>query len=65
VRAHDLSLEGCKIEFVDRPAFGERVWIKFDSLEAIEASVRWVAGHVGGVQFLRPLHHAVLERLVS
>lgn len=61
----DLSPEGCKIEFVERPGLGERVWVKFDNLEALEGSVRWVAGHVGGVQFERPLHAAVFDRLSS
>jgi hypothetical protein len=44
---------------------GERVWVKFDGLEAIEGSVRWVDGHTGGVQFTRPLHEAVFERLAA
>jgi len=29
----DVSPSGCKMEFVDRPAFRERVWVKFDGLE--------------------------------
>jgi hypothetical protein len=63
VAVYDLSAEGCKVEFVERPAIGERVWVKFDQLEALEGSVRWIAGHVGGVQFERPLHDAVFQRL--
>jgi hypothetical protein len=65
VHVFDASSEGCKIEFVERPAVGERVWVKFDGLEAIEGSVRWVDGHTGGVQFTRPLHEAVFERLAA
>ena len=65
VTAFDLSPVGCKIEFVERPALGERVWIKFDTLEAIECEVRWVDGHVGGVQFARPLYDAVFRKLVE
>ena len=61
----DLSPEGCRIEFVERPAVGERAWIKFDRLQAIEGVVRWVDGHVGGVAFTRPLHDAVFDRLTS
>src|SRR5690349_6735175 len=30
VRVFDASAEGCKIEFVERPAIDERVWIRFD-----------------------------------
>ena len=64
VKVFDASPEGCKIEFIERPRVGERVWVKFDGLEAIEASVRWVGGHVGGVRFKHPIHEAVFERLV-
>ena len=60
----DASPEGCKIELVERPAVGERVWVKFDGLEAIEGT-RWVKGHTGGVSFSRPLHEAVFRRLAS
>lgn len=65
VRVFDASAAGCKIEFVERPAVGERVWIKFDGLEALEGSVCWVDGHTGGVQFTRPLHDAVFERIAE
>lgn len=64
VRVFDASPDGCKIEFVEKPRIGERVWVKFDGLEGIEASVRWIEGHIGGVHFERPLHEAVFERLV-
>ena len=65
VRVFDASAEGCKVEFVERPAIDERVWIRFDGLEALQATVRWVAGHKGGVKFDRPLHPAVFERLAA
>ena len=65
IRVFDASAEGCKVEFVERPAVGERVWIKFDGLEALEGTIRWVAGHIGGVKFERPLHEAVFQRLAA
>lgn len=65
VRVLDASPEGCKVEFVERPAVGERVWVKFDGLEAIEGTVRWVEGYTGGVQFERPLHEAVFQRVAA
>ena len=65
VRVFDASSEGCKVEFVERPLVGERVWVKFDSLEGIEGIVRWVEGQTGGVQFERPLHEAVFHRLAA
>jgi hypothetical protein len=65
VRVFDLSPEGCKMEFVERPSLGERVWVKFDGLESIEATVRWIDGHYGGVQFERPIYDAVFRRLLG
>jgi len=65
VRVFDLSPEGCKVEFIEVPAIGERIWVKFDTLEAVEGSVRWTAGHTGGVQFARPLYEPVFRRLIA
>jgi hypothetical protein len=65
VQAFDLSPYGCKIEFIERPAVGDRVWVKFDNLQAIEAEVRWIEGHVGGLQFTNPLYEAVFRRLLG
>ena len=36
------SPQGCRCEFIERPNIGERVWVKFDGLEAIESEVRWL-----------------------
>lgn len=63
VRIFDLSPQGCKTECVEQPEVGERVWLRFDTLERVEATVGWVAGHIGGVQFERAIHEAVFERL--
>jgi len=65
VNAFDLSPEGCKIEFIERPSVGERVWVKFDGLEGIQAEVRWVDGHVGGVRFARPIYDPVFRKLIG
>ena len=65
VRVFDASPEGCKIEFVERPGVGERIWVKFDGLQALEGTVRWIAGHIGGVRFELPLHKAVFQRLAN
>ena len=65
VQIDDISLEGCRIEFVDRPALDERVWVKFDGLAAIEGSVAWVKDHSAGVKFDRAIHPAVFEDLIA
>lgn len=62
-RVFDLSPTGCKVEFVERPRVGEQVWAKFDGLDSMEATVRWVDGFYGGIQFCRPIHAAVFDIL--
>lgn len=65
VRVYDLSPHGCKLEFVERPRLDERVWVKFEGLDAIEGLVCWVDGFVSGVEFIRPVHPAVFELLIK
>ena len=65
VRVFDLTRHGCKMEFVERPAVNERVWVKFDGLDSLEGKVRWIDGHIGGVEFARPLYPAVFEKLAN
>jgi hypothetical protein len=65
VRVHDASPYGCRIEFVERPSLDERVWVKFEGLQAIEGMVCWVEGFVVGVEFVNPIHPAVFDRLIA
>lgn len=65
VAAFDISPYGCKVEFVDRPAVDERVWIKLPGLEAMEGQVCWIdAPHVG-VSFVHTIHPAVFDLLLA
>lgn len=65
VRIFDASVDGGKIEFIERPALDERLWVKFEGLEAIEATVCWIEGHVVGIEFERAIHPAVFQHLVA
>jgi hypothetical protein len=64
VRAYDASPLGCKLEFVERPVLAERVWVKFEGLDALEGQVCWVNGFVVGVEFVRPMYSAVFDALI-
>jgi hypothetical protein len=64
VRVFDASPFGCKLEFVERPALEERVWVKFDGLDAIEGLVVRVEGFIAGIEFERPMHQAVFDALM-
>ena len=64
VAVFDASLHGCRIEFVERPALAEHLWVKFDGLQPLEAEVCWVQGFTAGVSFLQPIHPAVFDRLI-
>jgi hypothetical protein len=65
VRAYDASLHGCRVEFIERPQLDERVWVKFDGLQPLEAEVCWVEGFAAGLNFVNPIHPAVFSRLVA
>ena len=64
VNAFDISREGCKLEFVERPRLDETVWVKFDGYDAIESNVCWVEGHSVGIEFIRPIYPSVFEMMV-
>jgi hypothetical protein len=65
VNVGDLSPEGCKVLLVERPAKDERVLVKFDGLEVLEASVCWVEEFTAGLSFEKPMHPAVFELLIE
>ena len=65
VNVFDASPDGCKIDFVDRPMLDERLSIRFEGLEALEAEVCWVEQHCAGVKFARAIHPAVFDLLVE
>ena len=65
VRVFDISPEGCKVEFIERPRLDELVWVKFENLEAVEAAVCWVDGFYGGLKFLRPIYPSVFDLLLA
>ena len=65
VHVHDVSPHGCKLEFVERPKLDEHVWLKFEGLDSIECQVCRVDDFVVGVEFVRPMHSAVFESLIS
>jgi hypothetical protein len=65
VRLEDLSANGCKIEFIERPQQGERVWIKFQGLNSLEGEVCWVEDRSAGIHFVRHIHPAVFDLLLD
>jgi hypothetical protein len=65
VKVFNLSREGCKLEFLERPELEETVWVKFEGLELLQARVCWIEDLCVGVEFERPLHEAVFEALAQ
>lgn len=65
VDVHDVSPDGCRLEFVERPHLDETVWVKFEAMESIRANVCWVRGHDVGVEFVRPIYPAVFDALIQ
>lgn len=65
VRVFDASLHGCRVEFVERPSLDERLWVRFDGLQLLEAEVCWVDGFAAGLSFAQPIHPAVFSNLIA
>jgi len=65
VNVFDASPDGCRIDFVDRPLLDERLSIRFEGLETLEAEVCWVEQHYAGLKFTRAIHPAVFDLLVE
>ncbi|WP_185829158.1 PilZ domain-containing protein [Sphingomonas ginkgonis] len=64
-RIFDLSPSGCRVEFVERPSLGESLWIRFDGLDSLEGTVRWLDGFYGGIEFNRHIYPVVYELLLA
>jgi hypothetical protein len=65
VRLFDLSLEGCKVELIERPSEGEHVLLRLEGLEALDAEVCWVNDFIAGLRFEKSFHPAVFDLLVA
>src|SRR5690349_5360837 len=65
VNVHDISPEGCRLEFVERPRLDETVWVKFAGLDAIASTVCWMRGHDVGIEFNRAIYQPVFENLIA
>lgn len=65
IRIFDLTPTGCRVEFVERPRSGELLWVKFPGFDSLEATVRWVDGFYGGLEFVRPIYPAVFDLLLA
>jgi hypothetical protein len=65
VRVLDLSPVGCKIDLIDRPRIGEKMLIKFEGIEIMEAEVCWVEDFFAGLRFDRPFHPIVFDLLTA
>ena len=65
VRVFDASLDGCKLEFIERPDLGEFLSVKFEGMERLEARVCWTEGFTAGVEFQKRIHPAVFDTLLK
>lgn len=61
----DLSREGFQIEHHRQFIAGASVWLRLPGIEALAARAMWSNGRRLGCKFDAPLHHAVLEKLIT
>lgn len=64
-RLFNMTPNGCRVEFIERPRPGELLWVTVEGLDSVEAGVRWIDGFYGGVEFTRPHHPAIFDSLVG
>jgi len=65
VQIMDLSTDGFRVATHLELMVGIDVWLRLPGLEASHARVVWAEGQYVGCAFIRPLHPAVLEMIVS
>ena len=61
----DFSVEGCCISPPVKVEVGERIFLRFAQIEAIQGRVAWIDGWKVGVKFDQPFHPAVFESVVE
>ena len=62
-RVFDASPQGCQVEIAAE--LDERLWVRFEGLEPLEAQVCWVGRSKAGVRFATPIHPAVFDLLLQ
>ena len=65
VALHDLSVAGCRIELVESAELGEPLITRFPHLEPMVGALRWSEGPTAGLQFMRRMHPAVFDHLLT
>lgn len=65
VQIMDLSTDGFRVATHLELFPGTDVWLRLPGLEACHARVMWAQGHYVGCAFVRPLHPAVLDMVVT
>lgn len=65
VQVIDISIAGCRIEFLGIPFAQESVWITIEGCESVPARVKWQKDGFAGLQFTALFSDAVLTRLLA
>jgi hypothetical protein len=61
----DMSARGCGLESRQALVPDSTVWLRLPGLESWFATVAWAEGGRAGLDFDRPLHPAVFEKLIA
>lgn len=61
----DITTSGCRIEAKEGLGLdAQEVWLKIENLSSIKAMIKWVLPTALGIEFVEPLHPAVVDHLV-
>jgi len=65
VKVIDISIGGCRIEFLGVPFAEDSLWITIEGCESLPARVKWQKDGFAGLQFMALFSDAVLTRLLA
>jgi hypothetical protein len=65
VALEDISAGGCRVVMMEPAEIGDPVIARMPQLEPLGSRVSWAEGKVAGVEFLKTIHPAVFEMLLS
>ena len=64
-KLRDLTPEGFQVEFLDMPARGTPVYIRFAGMQMLQAEVCWGKIDTVGCRFITPISPYVFDHIVA
>lgn len=63
--ATDISVSGVRLKTTSPLKVGQRFWVKFANMAALNVTVSWVDGFTAGCSFAEPLADYVVDHIIK